>query len=167
MKLEHQKTAAELDLEDRIFHTTPRDAYITLKDHKPDFQTRPSVRLINPTKPEIGRIAMQILDNLVKEIRSKSDLEQCTNTAEVIEWFELVKQTPNLSFIVFDIETFYPSITPLSGQKNMQMSPPSKKRSFIKQVSLSCFLRVPHGLRKGALILTLEWVHITGHKHVS
>ena len=29
---------------------------MTLKDHKPDFQTRPSVRLINQTKQEIGRI---------------------------------------------------------------------------------------------------------------
>ena len=70
---EHGKTINELDLEDRVFKTAPRNAFVTLKDHKPDFQTRPSVRLINPSKPEIGRIAMQILDNMVKEIRRKTD----------------------------------------------------------------------------------------------
>ena len=59
------KTATELGLEDRIFNTKPRNAFVTLKDHKPDFQTKPSVRLINPTKPEIGKIAMQILDRVV------------------------------------------------------------------------------------------------------
>ena len=57
---EHGKTVKELELEDRVFKTAPRNAFVTLKDHKPDFQTRPSVRLINPTKPVIGRIAMQI-----------------------------------------------------------------------------------------------------------
>ena len=41
INLEHKQTAAELDLEERIFHTTPKEAYITLKDHKPDFQTNP------------------------------------------------------------------------------------------------------------------------------
>ena len=55
---------------------------------------------------------MQILDNIVKDIRSKGNLKQCTQTRQVIEWFEIVKQRPNLSFIMFDIESFYPSITP-------------------------------------------------------
>ena len=48
----------------------------------------------------------------MKEIRSKSDLNQCTNTDEVIQWFESIKHRPRLSFIVFDIESFYPLITP-------------------------------------------------------
>ena len=67
VSLEHMHTAAELELDDRIFNTTPREAFVTLKDHKPDFQIRPSV--INPTKPEIGKIAMKILDDAVREIR--------------------------------------------------------------------------------------------------
>ena len=112
INLEHKATAVELELSDRLFHTTPREAYITLKDHKPDFETRPSVRLINPSKPDIGQIAKQILDNIVKDIRAKSDLKQCTNTEDVIQWFESIKERPKLSFIVFDIESFYPSITP-------------------------------------------------------
>ena len=67
---EHKKTAEELEVADRMFTTTPRQAFLTLKDHKEDFSTNPKVRLINPTKPEVGRVAMKILDNIVKEVRS-------------------------------------------------------------------------------------------------
>ena len=94
--------ARELDIDDRMFSTTPREAFVTLKDHKPDFEARPGVRLINPTKPEIGRIAMKILDNVVKEIRGKTRLKQCTNTREVIEWFESIKREAKFNFIMFD-----------------------------------------------------------------
>ena len=73
---EHGKTANELELRNRMFTTTPREAFVTLKEHKPDFQTRPTVRLINPTKPEIGKIAMKILDNMVKQVRSKTKFKQ-------------------------------------------------------------------------------------------
>ena len=112
LSLEHMHTATELELEDRIFNTTPREAFVTLKDHKPDFQIRPSVRLINPTKQELGKIAMQMLDDVVKQIRNKTKLKQCTNTREVISWFESVKNEGKLKFILFDIVAFYPSITP-------------------------------------------------------
>ena len=35
---EHAKTANELDIADRMFVTTPREAFILLKDHKEDFE---------------------------------------------------------------------------------------------------------------------------------
>ena len=95
-----------------MFRTTPRSAFITLKDHKPDFSTRPAVRLINPTKNEMGQVAMQILDKIVKEIRNKTNLKQCTNTREVINWFKNLKNKQGLKFIVYDIDSFYASITP-------------------------------------------------------
>ena len=75
VSLEHMHTAADLELDDRIFNTTPREAFVTLKDHKPDFQIRPSVRLINPTKHELGKVAMKILDDVVKQIRKKKKPE--------------------------------------------------------------------------------------------
>ena len=40
--VEHAKTAAELDISDRMFKTTPREAFITVKDHKSDFRTQRS-----------------------------------------------------------------------------------------------------------------------------
>ena len=125
-----------------MFKTTPRNAFVTLKDHKPDFQTRPSVRLINPTKPEIGRIAMRILDNTVKEIRSKTELKQCTNTREVIKWFNEIKNKGKLKFIIFDIETFYPSITPTLLNKALEwamayVSITPQQKKIIHQASQS------------------------------
>ena len=62
---------------------------------------------------EVGRVAMKILDNIVKEIRSKnSKLNQATNTKSVLEWFKSIKNKKIYKFINFDIESFYPSITP-------------------------------------------------------
>ena len=51
---EHAKTANELDIGDRMCVTTPREAFILLKDHKEEFETNPKVRLINPCKPEVA-----------------------------------------------------------------------------------------------------------------
>ena len=44
--------------------TIEKEAFITLKDHKPNFQDHPSCRLINPSKPEIGVISKHILDEI-------------------------------------------------------------------------------------------------------
>ena len=72
VKDEHAKTAGELEISDRMFTTTPREAFLTLKDHKQGFQANPKVRLINPTKPEIGRVTMKILDDMITEIKVKN-----------------------------------------------------------------------------------------------
>ena len=34
-----------------------------------------------------------------------------TNTKEVLNWFKSIKNKKNYKFILFDIESFYPSIT--------------------------------------------------------
>ena len=73
-----------------MIRTTHRNAFVTLKDHKPDFNKRPAVRLINPTKNEMGNVAMQILDNIV--LRSKASLKKCTYTKELINWFNDLKK---------------------------------------------------------------------------
>ena len=113
MNAEHAKTAEELEVADRMFITTPREAFITLKDHKEDFHTNPKVRLINPTKPEVGKVAKRILDDIIKEIRSKNNqLNQATNTKSVLEWFKSIRNKRIYKFINFDIVSFYPSITP-------------------------------------------------------
>ena len=69
---EHRKTAEELEIGNRMFITTPREAFIFLKGHKEDFTTNPKFRLINPNKPEAGRDAMKILDDMVKDMRTKN-----------------------------------------------------------------------------------------------
>ena len=68
-----RKIVVQLDLQDRVFATTQRQAFATLKDHKEQFQNNPKVRLINPSKPEIGRIAKQILEKINTAVRNKTN----------------------------------------------------------------------------------------------
>ena len=81
---------------------------------------------------------MQILDNLVKAIRSKGKLTQWTNNINVIDWFKKLQNKNRLKFIQFDIVAFYPSITPTLLAKSLSWAAtiteliPGQKRSFFK-----------------------------------
>ena len=43
-------------------------AYITLKDHKENFNINPKCRLINPAKSEHGKVAKLIVENIKKKV---------------------------------------------------------------------------------------------------
>ena len=88
-----------------------RDAFITLKDHKPNFTNSPTCRLISPTKSEIGRISKQILQKIVKNVATATKVNLWRNTQSVLEWFNGIKEKQTAQFICFDIVDFYPSIT--------------------------------------------------------
>jgi len=60
--------ATSLKLDDRIETTSHKEPFITLKDNKPDFINKPTCRLVNPTKSEIGIVSKQILDKINKSI---------------------------------------------------------------------------------------------------
>ena len=49
---------------DRMLSNGEDEAFITLKDHKANFQNNPKVRLLNPAKNEIGCISKSILDKI-------------------------------------------------------------------------------------------------------
>ena len=66
------------------------------------------IRLINPSKTELGRISKCIIQNSVKKAN------HCNfwgNSYETIEWFRRIKNKSKATFIQFDIIDFYPSIT--------------------------------------------------------
>ena len=48
INMESKEIANSLGLDDRMEHMKQPEAYVTVKDHKPDFHARPSFRLINP-----------------------------------------------------------------------------------------------------------------------
>ena len=52
------------------------NSFITLKDHKENFNNNPTVRLINSAKNELGHISKSILDTTNKNIREAMDLNQ-------------------------------------------------------------------------------------------
>ena len=71
INVDAKKIAQSLDINDRIPKIIEREAFITLKDHKQNFTNKPTCRLINPTKSEIGKISKKILDNINQLVRKK------------------------------------------------------------------------------------------------
>ena len=106
------KIALELDIADRVHETSKQDCFLSLKDHKPNFQNNPKCRLINPTKTNLGRVSKQKLQRIVENVKKKTKLIQWKNTSAVIRWFKNIPNPNNkLTFIEFDIVDYYPSIT--------------------------------------------------------
>ena len=63
IELEAKAIAKKLHLDDRMNTTAKHEAFITLKDHKPNFANNPICRLINAAKAEIAQIRKQLLDH--------------------------------------------------------------------------------------------------------
>ena len=85
INIAHKKIVNKLDIQDRVFKTTEREAFISLKDHKGDFKNNPKSRLLNPTKPEVGQVSHKILKNVVNVIRQRTQLNQWENTYSCLE----------------------------------------------------------------------------------
>lgn len=83
-KLTTAKTITEkLRIDDRVERTATKEAFITLKDHKNNFESKPTYRLINPSKQEIGKISKQILDNINKKLLNVTKVNQCYNGSKI------------------------------------------------------------------------------------
>ena len=50
--------ATKLDIEDRVYYTTKRETFLTLKDHKPQFMNKLLFRVISPCKSELGMVSI-------------------------------------------------------------------------------------------------------------
>ena len=53
--------------------------FISLKDHKQDFENHPKCRLIKPAKSQLGKISKSILDNINNEVRAHTHVNQWLN----------------------------------------------------------------------------------------
>jgi len=88
-----------------------KEAFITLKDHKENFANRPTCRLINPSKTEVGRISKQILEEINRELVNATKVNQWKNTSSVLHWYKQLPNKRNSTFICFVVVEFYPSIS--------------------------------------------------------
>ena len=102
--------ATKLDIEDRMYCTSKRDLFITIKDHKPNYMNNPECRLINPCKSELGKVSKQMLSKIVSALKIKSQLMQWKNTYSVIDWFCMLKDKERLTFIQFDNGSISPRL---------------------------------------------------------
>ena len=73
---ETKTITTELNLADRINITDEREAFITLKDHKPNFKNNPTCRLINPAKSEIGKFSKQLLNRISRNVIESTSVNQ-------------------------------------------------------------------------------------------
>ena len=65
-------------------------AFLTLKDHKPDFKNHTKCRLINPAKSDVGKISKSILDTVNSKIRKQTGVNQWRNSSDTIAWFQSI-----------------------------------------------------------------------------
>ena len=77
--------ANRLDLTDRIGGVKLKESYILIKDHKIDYENKKSVRLINPTKTELGKVSKIILQDVVDCLKKKLELNLWISTKEAID----------------------------------------------------------------------------------
>lgn len=103
--------ARSIELGDRINSMAKKEAFLTLKDHKPNFANNPTCRLINPAKSELGHVSKVILERINKSLIKQNNINMWGNTTSVLSWFRDIKNKVNSHFICFDVVEFYPSIT--------------------------------------------------------
>ena len=115
-------------LEKRMEIYTPGNARFTYKDHKQCTNGKIPCRVINPAKTHVGKLSQVILREKITLLRENLKLNHWKSTGEVLEWFNTLKHTnkatrnPNIKFIKFDIEQFYPSITRELLHKSIQFA---------------------------------------------
>ena len=92
IELESKSLSKKLQLDDRINTTAKREAFITLKDHKP------TCCLINPTKAEIGKVSKRILGRINTKVVHTLQQHQWKNTKAVLNWFNSIQcKAPSMS----------------------------------------------------------------------
>ena len=106
------KTIAEnLKIKDQMEIMAKKEAFITLKDHKENFESTLPCRLINPAKSEMGIVSKKILDKITSKVSLKTAVNQWKNSASVVEWFGGLSEKRKHTFVCFDIVEFYPLIS--------------------------------------------------------
>ena len=63
-------------------------AFISLKDHRPNFSSKSKCYLINPAENEIWKISKYFLEQLNSKVRDLSSVNQWQETSTVRNWFK-------------------------------------------------------------------------------
>ena len=76
---EAKAMAKDLILDERIEQYSQNQSFITLKDHKENFNNNPKCRLMNPAKSEIGIVSKHYIDQINESIREKLNVDRWRN----------------------------------------------------------------------------------------
>ena len=107
--MEAKNIAKKLDLAERVECLVKNPAFITLKDHKENFQASLPCRLINPSKSVLGKVSKVKLEKIDQVLIKNLDVNQWKNSSSVIQWFKGIDNKKDCIFVKFDIQEFYPS----------------------------------------------------------
>ena len=89
----------KLKINHRVQCIAQNEAFIKIKDHKPNFSKNVACRLLNPCKSEIGKIIKLYIENIKNLIRSSNNLNQWRNSKPVIDWFKMIPLKKQSHFI--------------------------------------------------------------------
>ena len=64
INLESKCIAKPFERSNRVNCLAQMPAYVSLKDHKENFRSNPSCRLINPSKNELGKVSKRFLEEI-------------------------------------------------------------------------------------------------------
>ena len=95
--------ACKLKVEGRIEKYNIKRCFIKLKDHKSDFQSNPTCRLINPSKSQMHKISKIILQDLCATLRIALNIHQWHSTEDCIKCFYNLDKNDKCSFIRYNI----------------------------------------------------------------
>ena len=62
INMEAKNVSTKLKISDRVERIARTPAFVTLKDHKNNFRSNPTCRLINPSKSELGKVSKQLME---------------------------------------------------------------------------------------------------------
>ena len=99
-----ENIANSYDIDRRAECLANTPAFITLKDHKDNFQQKLPCRLINPCKSNLGAVSKTILDRINSDVSQSTAVNQWKNTDEVLRWFESINDKHECLFIQLDIK---------------------------------------------------------------
>ena len=100
------KHGREANVFDRIEISGAGSSFIILKGHKENFLNRPTTRLLNPAKNEIGRISNHIQKNINKSLSEETKVNECKNTESVTNWFKSIPNKHLYTFLMFGFKDF-------------------------------------------------------------
>ena len=97
--MEAQSISTKLKISDRVKRIARTLAFVIVKDHKDNFRSNPTGHLIHPSKNELGKVSMQLVEKINSDIIEKLQLNQWHNTNAILKWFNNITDKSNCSFI--------------------------------------------------------------------
>ena len=90
--MEAKSISTKLKISDTVERIARTPAFVTLKDHKDNFRSNPTCRLVNPSKNEFGKVSKQLVEKINSGIIEKLGKRKRQTAAFTSQWVVLMEQ---------------------------------------------------------------------------